>query len=101
MSPEVAIYEPGMVIHANFPFGRHYAVVGGDAGGSLEVHVVTSRKWPKEIHPTIPIYPNEELPFSRMSYIQVNTETISKDLVDNEFGLLLEDYIKRLQEVIE
>ena len=101
MSPALSIYEPGMVIHANFPFGRHYAVVGEDTGESLEVHVVTSRKWPKEIHPTIPIYPNEELPFSRTSYIQVNTETISKDLVDNEFGLLPEKYIKRLQEVRE
>ena len=101
MSPAVAIYAPGMVIHANFPFGRHYAVVGEDTGESLEVHVVTSKSWPQGIHPTIPIDSNEDLPFSRPSFIQVNPETISKDLVDNEFGLLPEEYIKRLQEVRE
>lgn len=101
MSPAVAIYEPGMVIHANFPFGRHYAVVGEDTGEGLEVHVVTSQRWSKDIHPTIPIDSNEGLPFSRISFIQIKTESISKDLVDNEFGLLIEEYIKILQEVRE
>ncbi|MAV57510.1 MAG: hypothetical protein CMA14_01430 [Euryarchaeota archaeon] len=90
---------PGTMIHANFTFGKHYAVVSEDRGGSLEVHPVTSRKWPEEIHPTVRIEPNEGLPFSRTSFIQVNTETISKDLVDNEFGPLPEKYFERLQEV--
>ena len=101
MSPAVTIYPPGMVIHANFPFGRHYAVVRKDTGESLEVHVVTSKRWPREIHPTIPIDSNEGLPFSRISFIQVRTESNSKDLIDNEFDLLSDEYLKKLQEVRE
>ena len=101
MSPGLAIYAPGTVIHASFPFGRHYAVVGEDAGEFLEVHPVTSREWPEEIYPSVRVDPSKYVPFSKPSFIQVISVRISKDIIDNDFGTLPEESWRKLQEVRE
>jgi len=80
-------FNRGQIIHADFPFKPHYAIIKEDLGGSVDVYVVTTNNMYDSDINAVRIEPSDLVPFGKSCFIKCGeVVTINKSSIQNLYG---------------
>ena len=97
-------FERGTIVHAEFEFGPHYAIVWErDGGGHVKLLVVSQKSRLAERSDTLKIEPSNNVPWKRNSFVKCE-EKIRVPIAKIQkvySGLLPDNMIEEIKKMVE
>tara|TARA_B100000029_G_C17341303_1_gene875382 strand:+ start:328 stop:690 length:363 start_codon:yes stop_codon:yes gene_type:complete len=97
-------YQLGTIVHANFHFGGHYAIVYTRSSDDfVDLLVVSSREYLEGRDDCVEVTPSDEVPFKRVSFIKCDEihRVSIEDLETVYSGLLPQNYVLEIEALLE
>jgi hypothetical protein len=96
-------YQRGTIVHANFHFGSHYAIVyNRPFDDFVDLLVVSSRENLRERDDCVEVTPSDEVPFKRVSFIKCDEihRVSIKNLETVYSGLLPQNHVLEIEALL-